>query len=141
VTFSLDGATYAFDVDDVVEVAVTGDVTPVPGTSERVAGVTSWRGRTIPVLRIRADLKRTDDTSDQRCRLIVLRRPEPFAVRVDSPGQILRDWAAVSEPTPDADRETRLLVRRGEELVRVLDPVRIAGVPRTLLGPPARGEG
>ncbi len=38
------------------------------------------------------------------------------------------------------NRETRLLVRQGDELVRVLDPVRIAGKPHTLLGAPARGE-
>ena len=83
VTFRVGDAHYGLDVSDVVEVAATGEITPVPGTSERVAGVASWRGRTIPVLLLPEDLKREAVGPDQKCRLLVLSQPGAFAIRVE----------------------------------------------------------
>ena len=134
VTFRVGDSLYGFDVGDVVEVAATGEITPVPGTSERVAGVTSWRGRTIPVLRLAEDLKREAAGPDQKCRLLVLSRPGAFAIRVDAPGQIVREWTPVDSPDRGVEQGmTRLLARVDDDLVRVLDPRRVVGDPATLL--------
>jgi chemotaxis signal transduction protein len=134
VTFRVADAQYGFDVSDVVEVAATGEITPVPGTSERVAGVASWRGRTIPVLRLPEDLKREAVGPDQKCRLLVLSQPGAFAIRVDAPGQIVREWTPVNTPDHAAEPGmTRLLARVDDDLVRVLDPRRVVGDPATLL--------
>jgi chemotaxis signal transduction protein len=141
VTFRVADATYGVDVRDVVELSTSGQVTPVPGTSDRVAGVTSWRGRTLAVLRLASDLKREAAAPDQRCRLLVLRSPAPFALRVDAPGQILRDWSPVEGDEARSETgETCLLARAGESLVRVIDPRRLAGDARSLLAGAGPGE-
>jgi two-component system chemotaxis response regulator CheV len=132
VTFRVAESTFAFDVEDVVEVAGLGIVTRVPGTAERVLGVTSWRGRTLPVLLVSADLKREAAAPDQRCRLVVLKNPGAFAIRVDAPGQIIRDWTPIPDAPPGSG-ETRQLARVRNELVRVLDPRRVVGDPATML--------
>ncbi|MEZ5065251.1 MAG: chemotaxis protein CheW [bacterium] len=133
VTFRVGDTDWAVDVDTVLEVTTASSVTPVPGTARRVLGVTSWRGRTLPVLRLAEDLKDCGSAPDQRCRLLVLRWPGPFALRVDSPGQIVRTWEPLERESLPGETEVLELVRVDGRLVRVLDVPRVVADPRALL--------
>lgn len=138
VTFRLDGGEYAFAAADVVEMLAARSVTPVPGMAPRLAGVTTWRGRAIPVLDLRRCLKREPSATDgKKRRLLVLRRPGPFAVLIGDPGRILWGGDIVAEePAPsDPEREAGVVrvLRTASDRVRALDPERILGEERSLL--------
>lgn len=126
VTFWLGEQEYAFEVTDVVEMTAHPLVTRVPGAPARFAGVTNWRGKTIPVLDLRTHLKLPDRPPDVKRRILVLDRPGPFAVLVERPGRILA--ASATRPygatTTDPDDPIRL-VRAESGLVRILDPIRL----------------
>jgi purine-binding chemotaxis protein CheW len=47
---------YALPVDDVLEVAELGEVTPVPGAGSAVLGVRNLRGQVVPVVELAAVL-------------------------------------------------------------------------------------
>ena len=127
VTFELGEGWYAFDVADVVEVARPGPLTPLPGTSDCLAGVVAWRGRTIPVLELGALLKLEGASPDVKRKLIVLGRPSPFGVLVDRPGDLLDPTGTEDVEMPagrptDGIGKTLTIVRAELGLVRVLDP-------------------
>lgn len=121
VTFDVAGQWYALPVEAVVEVATGASLTRVPGGGDGLAGVTSWRGRTIPVFRLEGDLKPADAAPDLECRVLILRDPGPCALRIDRPGEILREWTPVvveGRTGPNADAFTR----DADRTIRVLDP-------------------
>lgn len=137
VTFTRDGVRYAFEVPDVIEVTALVPVTPVPRTGPRLLGVTSWRGRTIPVVDPRGHLKREAAKPDVKSRILVVGRPSPFGVAIDEPGRLLR--SPDRHPVESVGREGPAapgvrLVRTAEGLVRVLDPEAVLGDVRTLAG-------
>jgi chemotaxis signal transduction protein len=133
VTFKIGDRDFAFDVRDVVEMVTARPPTPVPGACSRLVGVTSWRGKTLPVLELPGALKREAAPSDGKKRLLVLRRPTPFALQVDESGRIadprdLEDLAVEGGEIEGDARESGVrLVRWHGRLLRVLDPVRVLG--------------
>lgn len=137
VTFRLDGKEYGLDVQDVVEVTSARPVTPLPGTSDRVVGVTTWRGKTVPVLDPRRRLKRRAPAPELRSRLLVVGRPGPFALLIGEPGRVLPrgDLRPIERVGIDAERDGDgvSIVATPGGLVRVLDPARILGDPRCLV--------
>ena len=139
VTFLWDGEEWAFDLEDVVEVATARSVTPVPGTGSGVMGIASWRGRTLPVLLPRG-LKESTATPDLKSRLLVLRHPAPFAVPLDEPGRVATIGAGTFPPPEmtgeGEDRTLRAVVHVDGRPVRILDPRVLAAN-----GTPARGPG
>jgi len=60
---------YALPVEDVVEVAELGVVTPVPGSRANILGVRNLRGRVIPVIDLASVLG--VDASGDRARVVV----------------------------------------------------------------------
>jgi purine-binding chemotaxis protein CheW len=50
VRLGLAGEQYALGVEDVVEIAELGEVTPVPGTSGELLGVRNLRGQVLPII-------------------------------------------------------------------------------------------
>lgn len=136
VTFWLESNEYAFDVDDVIEMTPVSLMTRLPGASDRVAGVTAWRGKTIPVIELGSILKLTDRSPDVKKKLLVLGRPGPFSVLIDRPGRILqadRAGPVSMSSSPDESREVMELYRTDLGLLRVLDPVRLIGSGQDLL--------
>lgn len=136
VTFTLDGTRYALAIADVVEVTAAVPVTPVPGTADRLVGVTAWRGKTIPVLDPRARLKQGARTPDVMSRILVVGRPSPFGVLIGDPGRVVR--ASDLRPLDPGDPETPgvpgvTLARTADGVVRVLDPETVLGDVRTLV--------
>jgi chemotaxis signal transduction protein len=137
VTFRLGNTVYGFPVGDVIEVTAAVPVTPVPGTAGRLVGVTAWRGRTIPVLDPRPNLKREAREPDVVSRILVVARPSPFGVRIDGPGRVLR--ASDLRPLKPGDPESHAprdpaLARAADEVIRLLDADEVLGDVRTLVG-------
>ena len=135
VTFAWDGETWGFPVGDVVEVAAARRVTPVPGLAPCMAGIVTWRGRSIAVILPRR-LKADAAAPEVKSRFLVVRADAPFAVPIDEPGRVVPreslEWPPLpgeGEPPPcGAPR----IVRAGAIAIRVLDPTALAecgGVP------------
>ena len=57
---------YALRVDEVLEVAELGEITPVPGASPSVMGVRNLRGQVVPVLNLARVLDVPESPAPQR---------------------------------------------------------------------------
>ena len=140
ITFRWADGDYALDVGDVVEILSARPATPVPGAAPRLAGIVSWRGRTLPVLNLPSPLKHAEPAPDVEKRMIVLRRPASFAVRVDEPGRILHA-VELEEREAKSEEEVREVQVNGIRWmqwdggpIRVLDPSRILGTDPLVSG-------
>lgn len=123
----LAGATYAIRSDDIEHLEMVGAITPVPNAPPFVEGVTSVRGRVVPVVSLRAKFGFEREMVGLRSRLVVVRADgRSIGLLVDS----AREFATIPEtsiqPPPEglADMSTRYLrgmAHLGERLVLVLD--------------------
>jgi purine-binding chemotaxis protein CheW len=71
--FEVDGATYALDIGLVREVVVPQAVAPIPHARPEVAGLGEHRGEIVPVVDVRAWLRRPPGAPTRRARWIVVR--------------------------------------------------------------------
>lgn len=123
----LAGATYAIRSDDIEHLEMVGAVTPVPNAPPFVEGVTSVRGRVIPVISLRAKFGFERATLGLRSRLVVVRADgRSVGLLVDGAREFASIPEASIQPPPDglADLSTRYLrgmAHLGERLVLVLD--------------------
>jgi chemotaxis signal transduction protein len=85
VTFWIDELLFALDVQHVQEVTPMLELTCVPGSSSRVAGVVTWRGSTIPVLDLRSPESRAPISS---ARVVMVRNKDKFGILIDRPGAV-----------------------------------------------------
>ena len=123
----LAGTTYALRSDDIEQLEMVGQLTPVPNAPSFVDGVTSVRGRVIPAISLRARFGFERQAHDLRSRLIVVRSENrSVGLIVDS----AREFAAIPEsaiqPPPDglvelSTRYLRGVAHLGERLVLILD--------------------
>jgi purine-binding chemotaxis protein CheW len=123
----LAGTTYALRSDDIEQLEMVGQLTPVPNAPAFVDGVTSVRGRVIPAVSLRArfGFERVEHTL--KSRLVVVRSDgRVVGLIVDN----AREFAAIpadaihAPPEGMADLSTRYLrgtAHLGERLVFVLD--------------------
>jgi chemotaxis signal transduction protein len=121
------GATYAVRSDDIEQLEMVGHTTPVPNSPSYVDGVTSVRGRVVPVVSLRARFGFERVPPDLRSRLIVIRsQGRSVGYVVDS----AREFAAIPsdaiQPPPEglADLSTQYLhgvAQQGDRLIFVLD--------------------
>ena len=133
----LAGATYALRSDDIEQLEMVGHVTPVPNAASFVDGVTSVRGRVIPVVSMRARFGFERSAHDLRSRLVVVKSEgRSVGLIVDN----AREFAAIApdaiQPPPDgmAELSTRYLrgmAHLGERLVLVLDVTELLNVTET----------
>jgi purine-binding chemotaxis protein CheW len=134
----LAGTTYALRSDDIEQLEMVGQLTPVPNAPSYVDGVASVRGRVIPAVSLRARFGFERRPHDLRSRLIVVRSENrSVGLIVDN----AREFAAIPEgsiqPPPEgivelSTRYLRGVAHLGERLVLVLDVVellRIADAP------------
>jgi purine-binding chemotaxis protein CheW len=123
----LAGTTYAVRSDDIEQLDMVGQLTPVPNAPAFVDGVTSVRGKVIPAVSLRARFGFDRAPHDLRTRLVIVRAEgRSVGLIVDN----AREFAAISEgsiqPPPDgltdlSSRYLRGMVHLGERLVLVLD--------------------
>lgn len=115
VEFGLGDDRYCLGIDAVTEV-VAADVTPLPNTPPRIAGVTDLRGQTARVLDPRAVFDVGDPDPDAGDRVIVLDTvDEPRGWLVDDVRDVHRvDFADVDRSFEGEGRGIRGLVRVDE---------------------------
>jgi purine-binding chemotaxis protein CheW len=133
----LAGATYALRSDDIEQLEMVGQLTPVPNAPSFVDGITAVRGRVIPAVSLRARFGFERAVHDLRSRLIVVRSGgRSVGLIVDN----AREFAAIPpesiQPPPDglADLSTRYLrgmAHLGERLVLILDVSELLRVSET----------
>jgi|WetSurSiteA1Bulk_404760.scaffolds.fasta_scaffold03092_4 purine-binding chemotaxis protein CheW len=77
-TFKLLREDFAFRVSDLVEIIKFQHITPVPRVSEAVLGVTSLRGKVIPVIDLKAKLSLRGEPADDshRRKILIIKGPK-----------------------------------------------------------------
>lgn len=121
------GATYALRSDDIALLEMVGQVTPVPNAAAFVDGITSVRGRVIPVVSMRARFGFERVAHDLRSRLIVVSaHGRSVGFVVDNAREFASIPAESIQPPPDGLAELstqyiRGVAHLGERLVFVLD--------------------
>ena len=121
------GSTYAMRSDDIEMLEMVGQLTPVPNAAPYVDGITSVRGRVVPVVSLRARFGFSRTDHDMRSRLIVVRsQGRSVGFIADSAREFASIAAEDIQPPPEglAELSTQYLhgvAHLGERLVFVLD--------------------
>lgn len=121
------GATYAVRSDEIQQLEMVGQLTPVPNAPPFVDGVVSVRGQVVPAISLRARFGFARAAHDVRSRLLVVRSgARTVGLLVDSAREFAAIPADAVKPPPDgivglSGRYLRGLAELGERLVLVLD--------------------
>lgn len=127
VLFELAGATYALRSDDILQLEMVGDPTPVPNAPSWVAGVVSLRGQVIPAVSLRERFGFERAPYTLRSRLVVVRTGgRTVGLIVDSAREFARIAADEIRPLPEgvaglSGRYLRGIAQKGERLLLVID--------------------
>lgn len=134
VSFLLSEDEYAIDIVDVQEIIhIPSFVSQVPGTSGYFEGVTTLRGKTLPLMRLNYLLGVGAACEDERSRIVVVnfclnKKKVTAGFAVDSVTEVLRVAESRIEPVPEimADRNASLIrgicnLEGGRRLVKVLE--------------------
>lgn len=127
ILFELAGSAYALRSDDIQQLEMVTEPTPVPNAPPFVDGVVSVRGQVMPAVNLRARFGFPRAPHDVRSRLLIVRtNGRTVGLIVDS----AREFATIPSesilPPPEgmgmiSGRYLRGLAHRGERLVLVLD--------------------
>jgi purine-binding chemotaxis protein CheW len=126
-TFKLAEEDYAFRVPEVKEILKPYSVTRVPRVSPYVVGITSLRGKIIPVLDLRRKLlSRGMGEIGAKLKVLILNGPKgPIGVAVDRGIDVIRvpESSIMPPPAHLSERELDLIegvVRRGDRFVSII---------------------
>jgi purine-binding chemotaxis protein CheW len=127
VLFQLAGATYALRSDDIQQLEMVSEPTPVPNAPPYVDGVVAVRGQVIPAVSLRARFGFPRVAHDVRTRLVVVRsQGRTVALIVDG----AREFASIPpdaiKPLPEgigglSGRYLRGIAQQGDRLMLVVD--------------------
>lgn len=123
----LAGTSYALRSDDIEQLEMVGQLTPVPNAAPFVDGVTAVRGRVIPAVSLRARFGFERAPHDLRTRLVVVRsRDRVVGLIVDNAREFTTLPPDSIQPPPDgmADLSSKYLrgvAHLGDRLILVLD--------------------
>ena len=112
-TFSLASEEYAFKVSEILEIIKPQRITAIPRSEPYLVGITSLRGKIIPVI----DLKRRlslggRDGDGRKQKILIVKGPEgPIGVQVDRVIGVIRTEVSKIEETPPhlQDAEMRFI--------------------------------
>jgi purine-binding chemotaxis protein CheW len=105
--FRLGSEDYVVMVEQVREVLKLWYITPVPNASPSVLGVTSLRGKVLPVVDLGRRLDLAPSVQDERCRIIVV------AVGDEETGLLVDRVMGVRRVPPDAVRPAPETIEQG----------------------------
>jgi len=131
------GTTYAVPSDDIEQLDMIGQLTPVPNAPAFVDGVTSVRGRVIPAVSMRARFGFERKPYDLRSRLIIVRSEgRSVGLLVDGAREFSTIPEAAIQPPPEGLVDLSAQYLRGvahidERLVLVLDIAELLRVTET----------
>lgn len=141
------GATYAISSDDIEQLEMVGTITPVPNVPAFVEGITSVRGRVIPVVSLRARFGFPRAVADVRTRIVIVRMEgRSVGLMVDSAREFARVPVETIEPPPealvdDATRYFRGIAHLGDRLVLLLDAGALLSGGQTIALPASHAAG
>ncbi len=103
VVFQLDNEEYAVPILSVTEVVPTLDITPVPDAPAYILGLTSLRGKIVPVLDLekRFQLVRTTPNASQHIMVAESEQKVLFGILVDKVKEVLKIPEHTIKPPPD----------------------------------------
>ena len=125
------GATYALRSEEIEQLEMVGQLTPVPNAPPCVEGVTSVRGQVIPAVSLRARFGFPRAPYDLRSRLVVVRSGgRTVGLIADSAREFAVIMPEKIQPPPESlaslsGNYLRGVAQIGERLILVLD---VAGV-------------
>jgi purine-binding chemotaxis protein CheW len=131
-SFLLGKEAYAVFVEEVREVLKVRDLTHVPNAPGYVLGITSLRGKMLPVMDLGTRLGLTRAERDEKARIIVVNPDEEsVGLMVDRVTGVIRILPEAIKPAPEnVEQGTEFLrgiVRHGDKLYIVLDLKKTAG--------------
>ena len=99
VTASISGQMFGIPVQEVQDVLGPQKITRIPLAPPEVAGSLNLRGRIVTAIDVRRRLGLPDRATDaQSWALVVEQKGQPYALLVDSVGEVLRTTGAAEEP-------------------------------------------
>lgn len=131
--FELDGALYAVDVTQVLEIVRVPPLVPLPHAPDLIEGVVDLRGVVLPIVDLGRALGDAPIDDDERARIAVLQLDDlVFGLRVGTDSEVL------SLPASQVEAVPRLATQAGYELVRAVlrrpgaDPVLVLSLEALL---------
>jgi chemotaxis signal transduction protein len=137
----LAGTTYALRSDDIEQLEMVGQLTPVPNAPAFVDGITSVRGRVIPVVSLRARFGFERKAHDLRSRLVIVKSgARSVGLIVDNAREFAAIPAGAIQPPPDglndiSSRYLQGMAHLGDRLVLILDVPELLRVTDAPAGP------
>jgi purine-binding chemotaxis protein CheW len=148
VLFELAGATYALRSDDIQQLEMVSEPTPVPNAPPWVDGVVSVRGQVIPAVSLRARFGFPRVAHDVRTRLVIVRSGgRTVGFIVDGAREFARIPPDSIGPLPEgvggmSGRYLRGIAQKNERLMLVVDVAELLAdeaAPAAAV-PPAEGS-
>ena len=127
VVFTLDHELYGIDIFRVNEIIRMRDITPVPNSRSHLRGLINLRGKTIPVIDLKARLHLAATEETDKSRIIVIENESgAFGVIVDGVREVLSISGSQIDPNPAiAANVTGSFVlgvaKNGDSLITLLD--------------------
>ncbi len=127
--FSISEELYAFRITDVQEVLRPQRITRVPRTAEFILGVTSMRGKMIPVMDLKKRLHSVDGESKESSNIVILKGTDwgLIGILVDRTIDVLRvpQEEIMQPPSHLGDSEARFLegvVSQNDKFISIIQP-------------------
>jgi len=126
--FGVGTEVFGLDIGLIESLIPTPPIRPIPGAPDHVVGVTSLRGRAVPVISLRRRLERPDasaEEADQRIIVVVL-DGQAIGLLVDSVSEVIEIAPERIQPPspvlgPEAMRYVSGVAQDGERLIVLLN--------------------
>ena len=103
VGFHIDGQQYAFRIEQIQEIVILNQVTPIPQVADYVEGVSNLRGSIIPIINLRKLFGLSPKPTDGDTRTIVINIGErTLGCMVDMVSHVIRIPDESIQPAPEA---------------------------------------
>ena len=117
-TFSLTEEIFSFRIQEIQEIIKPPKMTAIPRTGPHVIGITSLRGKIIPVIDLKKRLSLSGEHDERKQKILVLKGPQgPIGALVDGVIGVIRPLASEIGETPPHLRETETRFIDGVVLV------------------------
>lgn len=120
-TFNVGKEEFAFRISEVLEIVRVQNITRIPNAKDFLIGITSLRGKIIPVIDLgkRLFLKRVAEGSDKRQKIMILKGPKgPIGVVIDKIKGVVRPSLSDISETPPHLPEAEMKFIEGVAIIK-----------------------